>query len=108
VPRSARPHDTLRKNMPAMTELEVIQVIREHLEGQFPKVCSACKRSFPSFREFLLTTTAVGSTMSYDAEFNDWKPAQPLAKPGFSRPILPAGCGARNDSTYGLQRRFPF
>ena len=61
-----------------MTEPEVIRAIREHLEKQFPKVCSACKRSFPDFREFLLITTPVGSTLSYDAEFNDWKPLQPL------------------------------
>ena len=61
-----------------MTEAEVIQTIREHLEGQFPKVCPVCKRSFGSFREFLLITTPVGSTLSFDAEWNDWNPAQPL------------------------------
>jgi len=61
-----------------MTEVEVIRAIRQHLEGQFPKVCSVCKRSYGDFREFLLITTPVGSTMSYDAELNDWNPAQPL------------------------------
>ena len=61
-----------------MTEAEVIQEIREHLEGQFPKVCTACSRSFGSFREFLLMTTPTGSTISYDAELNDWNPAKPL------------------------------
>jgi hypothetical protein len=61
-----------------MTEAEVIRTIREHLEGQFPKACSVCKRSYVNFREFLLSTTPTGSTLSYDAELNDWKPEQPL------------------------------
>ncbi len=61
-----------------MTEAEVIRQIREHLEGQFPKVCTACERSFCDFREFLLITTPVGSTISSDAELNDWQPLRPL------------------------------
>src|SRR5581483_9231855 len=32
-----------------MTAAEVIGTIREHLEGQFPKVCSVCKRSYVNF-----------------------------------------------------------
>lgn len=61
-----------------MTEAEVIRQIRHHLEGQFPKVCSVCRRSYRDFREFLLLTTPVGSTKSYDAELNDWSPLRPL------------------------------
>ena len=61
-----------------MTEAEVIRVVREHLEGQFPKSCTVCKRSYGSFREFLLITKPVGSTMSHDAELNDWNPVVPL------------------------------
>jgi len=61
-----------------MTEAEVIRTIREHLEGQFPKACSVCKRSYGNFREFLLSTRPTGSTLSYDAELNDWKPERPL------------------------------
>jgi hypothetical protein len=61
-----------------MTEAEVIRAIREHLEEQFPKVCLVCKRSYANFREFLLITTPTGSTLSYDAELNDWKPEQPI------------------------------
>jgi hypothetical protein len=66
-----------------MTEAEVIRTIRGHLEGQFPKVCSACKRSFLTFREFLLITTPVGSTISFDAELGNWEPAQPLGTATF-------------------------
>ena len=61
-----------------LTEADVVRFIREHLEGQFPKVCSVCKRSYTNLREFLLITTPTGSTLSYDAELNDWKPEQPL------------------------------
>src|ERR1035441_7295166 len=67
-----------------MTEANVIQTIREHLEGQFPKVCSVCKRVFANFHEFLLITTPLGSTLSFDAEWNDWKPAQPLGTPTYA------------------------
>jgi hypothetical protein len=61
-----------------ITEVEVVKAIREHLERQFPKVCSVCKRPFATFREFLLATTPIGSTMSYDVQLGDWKPMQPL------------------------------
>ena len=43
-----------------MTEAEVIRTMREHLEGQFPKVCPACHRRFAALREYLLTTEHVG------------------------------------------------
>ena len=61
-----------------MTRFEVVRAIRQHLEGQFPKVCSVCHHSYGSFREFLLVTTPVGSTMSYDAELNEWNPVRPI------------------------------
>ncbi len=61
-----------------LTEAEVIRLIREHLDGQFPKLCSVCKRSYGSFREFLLITNPLGSTMSYDAELDNWNPVEPL------------------------------
>ena len=64
--------------LPMITEAEVVRTIREHLERQFPKVCSVCKRPFATFREFLLTTTPIGSTMSYDVQLGNWKPVQPL------------------------------
>ncbi len=61
-----------------MTEADVIRITREHREKQFPKVCGVCKRSYGDFREFLLITTPVGSTMSYDAQRHDWRPLRPL------------------------------
>jgi hypothetical protein len=62
-----------------MNEAEVIRTIREHLKGQFPKVCLVCKRSYANFREFLLITTSTGSTLSYDAELNAM--SRPFAAP---------------------------
>jgi hypothetical protein len=61
-----------------MTEEEVVKTIRDHLEGQFPKVCANCERCYTTFRMYLQNTTRLGSAMSYDAEIGDWKPLKPL------------------------------
>ena len=61
-----------------MTEAEVVRIMREHLEGLFPKVCPSCRRSFATLREYLLTTIHVGPAMSYDAELGDWNPLRPM------------------------------
>jgi hypothetical protein len=60
-----------------MTEIDVIRIIRAHLEGQFPKVCCNCNQRFDTFRDFLLATKPLGSTISFDAEVGDWEPADP-------------------------------
>lgn len=60
-----------------MTETEVVRIIRAHLESQFPKVCTNCKVYFATFRDFLLATNPLGSTISYDAELGDWNPTDP-------------------------------
>ena len=36
-----------------MTEAEVVRIMREHLEGQFPKVCNTCKRRYATLRQYL-------------------------------------------------------
>jgi len=61
-----------------MTESDVIRSMREHLEGQFPKVCPRCNRHFATLRDYLLTTKVAGSAMPYDAEMGDWNPTMPL------------------------------
>ena len=61
-----------------MTEEQVISIIREHLEGQFPKVCANCERCYTTFRNYLLETSRLGAPMSYDAEIGDWQPLKPL------------------------------
>jgi hypothetical protein len=61
-----------------MTETEVIRIMREHLEGQFPKTCASCGRRFATLREYLLVTEHRGSAMPYDADEGDWQPLEPL------------------------------
>jgi hypothetical protein len=61
-----------------MTEAEVVRIMREHLEGQFPKVCNNCKRRYATLREYLLNTETVGPAMPYDADMGHWNPLHPL------------------------------
>ena len=61
-----------------MTEDEVIQILREHFESQFPKVCPNCNRCFATLREYILITTRIGVPVSYDAESGDWNTRQPI------------------------------
>jgi hypothetical protein len=61
-----------------MTEAKVITAMREHLEGQFPKMCSNCKHEYATLREYLATTTQLGSAMPYDAEMGNWNPLEPI------------------------------
>jgi hypothetical protein len=64
--------------IPLITEVEVVSAIRQHLEGLFPKVCSNCRRVFGTFRDYLLITKPIGPTMSFDVQFGDWRPVEPL------------------------------
>jgi hypothetical protein len=61
-----------------MTELEVIQSMRGHLETLFPKVCPNCKRTFASLLEYILNTKPQGPMISFDAELGEWQTQQPL------------------------------
>ena len=67
-----------------MTEAEVIQIMRQHVAGLFPKVCPNCHRRFATLREYILATQPVGATMSYDAEMEDWKPMEPVGTAAMS------------------------
>ena len=68
-----------------MTEAEVVRIMREHLEGQFPKVCNTCKRRYATLREDPLNTQTVGPA-SYDAEVGDWNLC-PLGPPLSQLPL---------------------
>jgi len=61
-----------------MTDDEIIQMMREHFEGLFPKVCSNCSRRFATLREYILDTQRLGGSISYDAEAGDWETTQPI------------------------------
>ena len=61
-----------------MSEGAVIKILREHLEGQFPKMCANCKRQFITLREYLLSTAPKGSVMPFDADAGSWTPRHPM------------------------------
>ena len=61
-----------------MTDDEIIQMMREHFEGLFPKICANCGRRFETLREYILDTERLGGTISYDAEEGDWETTQPI------------------------------
>jgi hypothetical protein len=61
-----------------MTEAEVIDVMRQHLEGKFPKQCGCCDRTYASLKDYLLHTTHVGPPKSYDVELGVFRPTQPI------------------------------
>ena len=59
-----------------MTETEVIQVLKQHFENLFPKVCPNCKHRYPTLREYILATERIGPPTSFDAALGDWKAKQ--------------------------------
>ena len=73
-----------------MNEAEVIQMLLQHAEGLFPKVCPNCRRRYTSIREYLLSTERIGPILSYDAEVGNWNPTQPLG----SMALVNCSCGS--------------
>ena len=67
-----------------MIEAEVVHLMREHLESQFPKVCPTCQRHFASLYEYILVTRRVEPSISYDAEVGDWNPKEPIGTATYS------------------------
>jgi hypothetical protein len=61
-----------------VVEDEVIKIVRDHIEQQFPMTCSMCGRLFDSLKAYLEYTTHLGKPVSYDAEAGDWRPLDPL------------------------------
>ena len=63
-------------NNSILSEAECVQLVHEYIEDLFPRSCHNCKRSFATYRDYLLNTKHVGLPISYDVEFGDWKPSQ--------------------------------
>ena len=61
-----------------MNEMEVVQIVRSHIERQFPKKCQNCNREFRTLKEYLQVTTHVGKPVSIDADIGEWKPEKPI------------------------------
>ena len=67
-----------------MIEAEVVRLMREHLESQFPKVCPTCQRHFASLYDYIQNTYRVEPSISYDAEVGDWNPKEPIGTATYS------------------------
>ena len=67
-----------------MSEDEVVQIVRQHIESKFPLTCSKCGHTFSSLKDYLTQTTHVGHPVSYDAEIEDWRPRNPLGTISFA------------------------
>ena len=61
-----------------MKEDEVVRIMREYLESEFPKTCAMCNRNFSTLREYILNTTPIGPAISLDADSGDWNPTKPI------------------------------
>lgn len=61
-----------------LTDSEVIKIVRDHIERQFPMKCSMCEHRFLTLKDYLEYTTHLGEPVSYDAEKGDWRPLEPL------------------------------
>ncbi len=57
-----------------LNEEKVAAIIKEHLEGKFPKTCSCCGRVFPTMEEYLGQTTQVGEPISINASLGAGQP----------------------------------
>jgi hypothetical protein len=79
-----------------VTEDDVVRIVRSYIEGLFPKVCPKCGRRFNSLREYLRSTTHLGSPNLYEAP-GDEMSASPLG------PIAHATCLCGNTLTIGSE-----
>ena len=68
-----------------MTEDDAVRIVRSYIEGLFPKICPKCGRRFGSLREYLRSTTHLGSPHLPEAA-GDETSANPLG------PITHAVC----------------
>lgn len=57
-----------------LTDEEAVDLVRSHIEKQFPRSCTKCGRTFPTLAAFVLETSRVGEPLSTDAEDGEWRP----------------------------------
>jgi len=67
-----------------LNEVEVVEIVRKHVERQFPMSCSTCGHRFASLKEYLEYTTHLGNPISYDAESGNWRPWEPVGTVSFA------------------------
>jgi hypothetical protein len=76
---------------------EVIELVIECIDGQFPKDCSCCGLRYASLREYLRQTQHLGNPISHDADMEDWTPWRPLGTQAF------ANCHCGNTLAIGTE-----
>jgi hypothetical protein len=74
-----------------VTEDDAVRIVRSYIEGLFPKVCAKCGRIFGSLREYLQSTTHLGSPYLHETAADEG--ASPLG------PITHAACLCGNTLT---------
>jgi len=79
-----------------VTDDDVVRIVRSYIEGLFPKVCPKCGRRFDTLREYLRSTTHLGSPNLFEAP-GDEMSANPLG------PIAHATCLCGNTLTIGSE-----
>jgi len=57
-----------------MNEDEILQMLTEHFQREFPRPCPVCHRRFASLLEYIRDTKPLGRPVSYDADAGDWDP----------------------------------
>jgi hypothetical protein len=67
-----------------LKEVEVVEIIRRHVERKFPMACSSCGHRFASLKEYLEYTTPLGNPISYDAQAGNWRPREPVGTLAFA------------------------
>lgn len=84
-----------------MNENKAIEIIHNFIDSTFPKTCPNCGMTFNSLAEFLRNTNSIGDPVSYDAEFDDWMPKNPIGSISFSN----CKCGSTiSISSKGMDR----
>ena len=59
-----------------LTDQQAMEIVKAHVEGQFPRRCTCCGREYATLTEWVEVTAPVGDPISYDAEHEEWRPAE--------------------------------
>jgi len=61
-----------------VTEAQVIDLVRRHMEAQFPKTCSRCGVVFASVAAYHRAVQHIGDPMSFDGTIEKLEPAKSI------------------------------
>jgi hypothetical protein len=56
------------------TEEQVMKVVRDHVERQFPRTCTTCGHVYESLPDFVHAGIPLGEPASFDASQGNWEP----------------------------------